>query len=57
MKEDSQKEIEGLKAEIVKKDKLIERFETFIDICNERVMIQRQRLAGDDGGAGRRGAK
>ena len=57
MKEETKKEIEGLKAEIAKKDKLIERFETFIDICNERVMIQRQRLAGDEGGARRGGAK
>jgi hypothetical protein len=26
------------------KDKMIQKFEMFIDICNERVMVQRERL-------------
>lgn len=49
LKEDTQKEIAALKAQVAEKDKLIERFELFIDICNERVMAQRERLAGTDG--------
>jgi len=40
----SRKEIEELKEEIRKKDKVIERFEMFIDLCNQRVMLQRERL-------------
>ena len=52
VEDDKQKEIDSLKAKIEEKDKLIERFEMFIDICNGRVMMQRQRLAGDEGGSG-----
>lgn len=52
VEDEKQKEIEALKAKLEEKDKLIERFEMFIDICNGRVMMQRQRLAGDEGGPG-----
>lgn len=38
------KEIEELKEKLREKDKIIEKFEMFIDICNERVMMQRTRL-------------
>ncbi|KAJ3579821.1 hypothetical protein NPX13_g741 [Xylaria arbuscula] len=44
VKENSKKEIEELKERIREKDKMIQRFEMFIDICNERVMVQRERL-------------
>ncbi|TRX98737.1 hypothetical protein FHL15_000079 [Xylaria flabelliformis] len=43
-KEESKKEIEDLHERIREKDKMITRFEMFIDICNERVMVQRERL-------------
>lgn len=52
VEDEKQKEIDALKAKLEEKDKLIERFEMFIDICNGRVMMQRQRLAGDEGGPG-----
>jgi hypothetical protein len=54
VKDDSQKEIEELKAKLLEKDKIIEKFEMFIDICNQRVMVQRERLASDanDGNGG-----
>ena len=45
MKEDWRKEVEDLKAQLREKDKMISKFEMFIDICNERVMVQRERLA------------
>lgn len=44
VKKNSNKEIEELKERIREKDKMIQRFEMFIDICNERVMVQRERL-------------
>ncbi|KAI0525757.1 hypothetical protein F5B22DRAFT_252164 [Xylaria bambusicola] len=44
VREDSKKEIDELKEKIREKDKMIQRFEMFIDICNERVMVQRERL-------------
>jgi hypothetical protein len=44
-KEDWRKEVEDLKAQLREKDKMISKFEMFIDICNERVMVQRERLA------------
>ena len=49
MEEENRKEIESLKSQLAEKEKLIKRFEMFIDICNERVMVQRERLAGTDG--------
>jgi hypothetical protein len=45
LREDSAKEIEDLKEKIREKDKMIEKFEMFIDICNQRVMFQRERLS------------
>ncbi|GKT47266.1 PKS-NRPS hybrid synthetase [Colletotrichum spaethianum] len=48
-KEDKQKEVDELKKKLVEKDQIIERFEMFIDICNQRVMVQRERLGGPEG--------
>jgi uncharacterized Fe-S radical SAM superfamily protein PflX len=45
LKEESTKEIDDLKKQLDAKDKTIERFEMFIDICNQRVMVQRERLS------------
>lgn len=39
LKEESKKEIEELKSKIREKDKIIEKFEQFIDICNQRVIV------------------
>ncbi|KAK4155408.1 hypothetical protein C8A00DRAFT_31741 [Chaetomidium leptoderma] len=39
VKKDSDKEIENLKGKLREKDKIIEKFEQFIDICNQRVMV------------------
>lgn len=52
MEEDNRKEIDALKTKLKEKEQLIEKFEMFIDICNERVMVQRQRLAGQEPGSG-----
>jgi molybdopterin converting factor small subunit len=49
VEEEKQKEIDALKAKLAEKDKTIQKFEMFIDICNERVMVQREKLAGPDG--------
>lgn len=46
---EKQKEIDALKAELEEKEKIIKKFEMFIDICNQRVMVQRERLGGTDG--------
>ncbi|TVY33422.1 PKS-NRPS hybrid synthetase [Lachnellula subtilissima] len=46
-KEECRKEIEDLKEQLRDKDKMIRKFEMFIDICNERVMVQRVRLEGE----------
>lgn len=51
VKEEWRKEVEQLKEQLVMKDKQIQKFEMFIDICNERVMVQRERLADGEGGA------
>jgi hypothetical protein len=51
-KEKHQKEIDELKSIIETKDRQIHKFEMFIDICNERVMMRREELA--DGEAGLR---
>jgi len=51
VKEQWQKEVETLKEQVAMKDKQIQKFEMFIDICNERVMVQRERLADGEGGA------
>lgn len=39
LKAESGKEIEELKAKLQEKDKIIEKFEQFIDICNQRVIV------------------
>lgn len=49
MEEEKQKEIERLKAKVEEQDGMIKKFEMFIDICNQRVMVQRERLSGPDG--------
>jgi hypothetical protein len=48
MEEEKDKEISELKTKLEEKDVTIKKFEEFIDICNERVMFQRQRLAGSN---------
>jgi intergrase/recombinase len=49
-KEEWRKEVEDLKEQLRHKDKMIQKFEMFIDICNERVMVQRERLEGEPSG-------
>ena len=44
VKEAWRKEVEELKEQLRSKDKMIQKFEMFIDLCNERVMVQRERL-------------
>lgn len=52
-KEAWRKEVEELKTQLRNKEKMIKKFEMFIDICNERVMVQRERLAeGEAEGSG-----
>jgi hypothetical protein len=51
VKEQWKKEVEDLKEQLRTKDKQIQKFEMFIDICNERVMVQRERLAEGEGSA------
>ena len=52
MREAWKAEVEDLKEQLMQKDKMIQKFEMFIDICNGRVMAQRERLAdGDTGGS------
>jgi len=50
--EQRKKEVEELKAQIREKDKIIGKFEQFIDICNQRVMVS---LKTDDQSASRGG--
>lgn len=40
LKADSAKELDELRAKLREKDKIIEKFEQFIDICNQRVMVK-----------------
>jgi hypothetical protein len=40
LRKDSQKEIAELKATIKEKNQMIEKFEQFIDICNQRVIVR-----------------
>jgi vacuolar-type H+-ATPase subunit I/STV1 len=40
LKEDSKKEIEELKEKVRERDKIITKFEEFIDICNHRVTVK-----------------
>lgn len=51
VREESGREIERLKRVLGERDKTIERFEMFIDICNGRVMAQRERLEAGDAAA------
>ena len=51
LKKDSDKEIDKLKAELREKDKIIEKFEQFIDICNQRVMVSLNKVDIRGGGA------
>lgn len=44
VKEEWRRETEELKEQLRQRDKQIQKFEMFIDICNERVMVQRNRL-------------
>lgn len=50
IEEDKQKEIDELKSQLAEKETLIKRFEMFIDICNQRVIVQRERWVEPDGG-------
>jgi hypothetical protein len=52
VREQWKKEVDELREELRNKDKMIQKFEMFIDICNERVILQRQRLGDPDAGAG-----
>lgn len=49
LEEEKNREIDALKAKMTEKDRMIQRFEMFIDICNERVMVQREKLSGTEG--------
>lgn len=49
VKEAWRKEVEELKEQLRSKDKMIQKFEMFIDLCNERVMVQRERLETEAG--------
>lgn len=51
-REKHKKEIEELKSIIETKDRQIHKFEMFIDICNERVMVRREELADGETGPG-----
>lgn len=50
VREESRKQIEDLQEQLRQKDKQIQKFEMFIDICNERVMVQRERLSESEAG-------
>lgn len=52
IRDESKKKIEELEEKLKEKDKMIEKFEMFIDICNQRVMVQRERLESDNGANG-----
>lgn len=49
---EKQKEIDELKQKLQEKDRVIQRFEMFIDICNQRVILQRERLSDTNEGGG-----
>jgi len=51
VKEQWKAEVDELKEQLRVKDQMIRKFEQFIDICNERVMVRREELAeGEAGG-------
>lgn len=43
-KEESQKKVTELEEKLREKDTRIQKFEMFVDMCNERVMFQREKL-------------
>jgi predicted phage gp36 major capsid-like protein len=49
MEEEKKTEIDALKAKLEEQGSLIKKVNTFIDICNGRVMMQRMALGGFDG--------
>jgi predicted phage gp36 major capsid-like protein len=51
VKEEKQREIDSLKEKLALKEKDIEKFEMFIDILNQRAMVQRERLSEASGGS------
>lgn len=51
IKADWKQEVEDLKEQLRQKDLVIHKFEQFIDICNERVMIRRDELSDPPAGA------
>jgi len=46
VKQEWQKEVEGLKEQLRQKDEQIAKFEMFIDICNQRVMVNQEKVFG-----------
>lgn len=56
VKEECNKKIQELQNQLAEKDKQIEKFEMFIDICNQRVMVQRERLTDTEPVTGAGGA-
>lgn len=55
VKEVNEKRISELEDKLREKDKIIKKYEMFVDLCNERVMIQREKLKDidDNGNASR----
>ncbi|KAL0471653.1 hypothetical protein QR685DRAFT_519734 [Neurospora intermedia] len=51
VKAESQKEIDELKATLNEKNKIIEKFEQFIDICNQRVIVRLNDTGSSSAGA------
>lgn len=58
IKDENQKKIDELEEKLREKDKIIKKYEMFVDLCNERVMIQREKLNDiDDSGNGGSGSR
>jgi uncharacterized coiled-coil protein SlyX len=55
VKEDNEKRISELEEKVHEQEKVIKKYEMFVDLCNERVMIQREKLKDidDNGNASR----
>lgn len=51
VKAESKKEIDELKATLNEKNKIIEKFEQFIDICNQRVIVRLNDTGSSSAGA------
>lgn len=47
LRADTDKRIAQLEEQLADKEKVIQKFEMFIDICNQRVMVQRAKLTAD----------